>query len=243
VKLGVLDWGIGGIDAWRRLTRALPGHDYVYVSDAGFTPYGKVAPALLCARVQQLAERMAVDALVIACNAASTIIDELDLAIPVVGVIAPGIRLVEMLGIPTIGIMGGERTIAAGIHERAFTNAGRRVVAVACQPLSAHVEAGRLDGPEVLRDLVPRLAELGGVDATLLACTHYPALLPVLTRLAPTMRWLDPIDLLVHECATRWPLIDDRRGTSRVSTTGSPDAMRAASQAAFGVALDIVNLL
>lgn len=247
MRLGVIDWGIGGLDAWRRLRRAMPEHDYVYWSDAGFTPYGKVPADALHERLRAIVESLGADAVVIACNAASTVLDG-DLGAPALGVIDPGVRLaLADHDARTIGVLGGDRTIASGLHAAALEAAGRRVVAIAAQPLSAHVEAGRLDGPELLADLAPRVAALAECDATLLACTHYPALAPVFERLAPRMRWLDPVDGLIADAVTRWgdasrasSASTPRAGTSIVGTTGDPHSMRSAALSAFGVALDAI---
>lgn len=243
-RIGVLDWGIGGVDTLMRLAARLPDRAFVYWSDSGFTPYGKVPAEALAARVREVARRMECTTLVVACNAASTVLDALELPVPVYGVIEPGIALAIASGATRIGILGGDRTIAAGLHARALAAAGRVPIPVAAQPLSAHVEAGRLDGPEVLADLVPLARQLADADAILLACTHYPALLPVFERVLPGRRWLDPVDRLVDDLVHA--MAGDRCAATEprfiVGTTGDPDATRTAAARAFGVALpDVVQ--
>lgn len=241
MRLGVIDWGVGGLDALRRLAVALPGVDLVYWSDAGFTPYGKVASDVLRERLCAVVARMGVDAAVLACNAASTVLadDDRALGVEALGVIGPGVRAALATDADPVGVLGGDRTIASGLHRAALEAAGRRVIAVAAQPLSAHVEAGRLDGPELLADLEPRLAALTPARTTVLACTHYPALGPVLARLDPGMRWLDPIDGLVADAVARWSGASGG-GTREVHTTGDPRAMRQAAAAAFGIELGAI---
>ena len=41
-KLAILDYGIGGLDIWRRLRARYPQLDTLYLSDSGFTPYGQL---------------------------------------------------------------------------------------------------------------------------------------------------------------------------------------------------------
>src|SRR6476661_1669802 len=100
VKLGILDWGIGGVGFYA-LTRArLPELPVVYWSDAGAVPYGKQAPADLARRLvtigRWLKREAGVTHLAIACNAASSVLPRIDLAdemLPeMTGVIAHGAR-------------------------------------------------------------------------------------------------------------------------------------------------------
>jgi len=236
--IAVLDWGIGGIATFMRLRAAMPNAALVYRSDAGFAPYGTVAPEVLAARIREVAfdldRRFGLAALVLACNAASTTVTQLSLPFPVFDVIAPGIELAldaHANGARRIGVIGGQRTIDAAVHTTALLAAGIAVTAIAAQPLSAHVEAGRLDGPELLADLTPALDALGEVEALLLACTHYPALAPVIARLRPGLVLLDPVDRLVSLVTTS--VTTSGNGSTWVETSGDPIATAAAALAAF----------
>ena len=236
--VAILDWGIGGIATLQRLRLVRPDLDLIYRSDSGFLPYGKVAEDALAARVQAVAldlhERFGIAALVLACNAASTIVGRLALPFPVFDVITPGVVMARAAAHEArVGIIGGQRTIDSHAHQRALPDVA--LVAVAAQPLSAHVEAGRLDGPELLADLVPIVEALGEIDALLLACTHYPALGPVLTRLRPTWRLLDPVHALVANVDSASP--ERGCGVLWAETSGDAIASAAAAEAAFGVAI------
>jgi glutamate racemase len=72
----------------------------------------------------------------------------------------------------------------------------------------------------------------------LLACTHYPALLPRLRELLPAMRWLDPVEELVEQLAAGLPAF--REGevplAPRMLTTGDPAASERTATLAFGAA-------
>lgn len=240
-RVGVLDWGIGGVDALARLRAARPDLDLVYHSDAGTTPYGRCSREALARRVADVADGLGVELVVVACNAASTVLDAV--RTPAVGVIEPGLRAALSTPYLGFGVIGGERTITSGVWEAPLRAAGRRVVARVAQPLSAHVEAGRTSGSEVEADLDVILAPLRGQEAAILACTHYPALRgPIAARL-PGTALLDPVDALVEEVLGRLGPSTGREGTLRVLTTGDPDAMRTSARAAFGVELGRIELL
>jgi glutamate racemase len=235
----VMDWGIGGVDTLQRLHGRVAA-DWVYLSDSGQPPYGLLSDEALQARIRAVAEAFAPDLLVVACNAASAALVPNLCAGRLVGVIAPGIALTLRQTAPgsRIGILGGRRTIEAGLHAEAFALAGRLPVARVAQPLSAHVEAGRLSGAELDADLLPLVAALADCDAVLLACTHYPALLPRLAELLPAMRWLDPVEELVEQLAAVQLVLGEGEvpRAPQMLTTGDAQASELAAKLAFGAA-------
>lgn len=270
----VMDWGIGGLATFAGLDERLPEVPLRYLSDSGFTPWGKVEADTLADRISALASPhlKADDLLILACNAASTVMDRLRLprGVDVMGVISPGTALLVRevsRGRRRLAILGGARTIASGAHrlglEALLSESGQMpavsLLELVAQPLSAHVEAGRLDGPALLDDLSPLIESLRdqGCEAALLACTHYPALLPVLLREAPGIDWLDPVsdplDGLLgqvarsgrFECQVRAPDAAELqepttdvlgpRPERTIATTGDPESTRRAAHAAFGL--------
>jgi glutamate racemase len=238
-RVVVMDWGIGGVDTLQRL-QARVGAEWLYLSDSGQPPYGLLDDEALQSRIRAVAATFAPDLLVVACNAASAALVPNLCACRLVGVIAPGIRLTlrQTASGERIGLIGGRRTIEAGLHAAALEAAGRRTRGLVAQPLSAHVEAGRLAGPELDADLLPLVAELADCDAVLLACTHYPALLPRLAELLPAMRWLDPVEELVEQLATGLPPLGEGVAATlpRMMTTGDAQASELAAKLAFGAA-------
>lgn len=242
MKLGLLDWGIGGVDLYRRVRARQPDLATVYWSDSGATPYGKLGRDALAARVAAVANALrahGVTHLVVACNAASTVIDHPLLAgagLPICGVIAPAIAATLASPARRVGVIGGRRTIRSGLYRRALLADGRRVQQRVAQPLSAMVERGELDGPNVRGELARILAPLSRVDALVLACTHYTALLAPIRELLPDAVMIDPAAATLARLARDWPL-DGPGGSDMFLTTGDPRAMQDAARLAFGVAL------
>jgi glutamate racemase len=74
----VFDSGLGGLTVFREVAKARPGARYLYVADDAFFPYGGRGEAELVARVGalmgELIETHRPDLIVIACNAASTLV-------------------------------------------------------------------------------------------------------------------------------------------------------------------------
>ena len=235
-RLGFLDWGIGGIGIFRAFRQRRPEVPVLYWSDTGATPYGRLPAAELTARVRRVLRAMVgqgVTHAVVACNAASTILPGLgEIGIPVMGVIEPAIAMVPLAFEGLLGVVGGARTIRSGLYRRALATPRREVIQRIAQPLSAHIEAGRVGTPAFERDLTRILAPLARVDAILLACTHYPSAREAFRRLAPRAALLDPAEAVVKTLVARWRL-PRGRGDLFV-TTGSPDEKGRAARTAWG---------
>jgi glutamate racemase len=241
--LGIIDWGIGGLGLVQALDRAAPGLPVLYWSDAGATPYGRMGVDELAGRlttvVGALAERGATE-VVLACNAASTVVGRLGgAALPVEGIINHGLASVpeELTG--QVGVIGGRRTIAAGHYRRGLARRGRVVLSRVAQPLSAHIEAGRTGSPAFLADLGRILAPLRRVDALVLACTHYPAATEWFAKALPHAVLIDPVEKLATAIAERHPQArgGGKLGMRTYLTTGDPDAMRRGADRAWGTCL------
>jgi glutamate racemase len=246
VSLAILDWGIGGIDFHARVRARHPDVPMIYWSDSGATPYGKLSREALAARVAAVAGALrdrGATRLVIACNAASTVLDHPVVAgagLPVSGVIAPAIAAALADPARRLGVIGGRRTIRSGLYRRALLAAGRRVCQRVAQPLSAMVERGELDGPALASELDRILAPLRRIDALVLACTHYTALLAPVRERLPGVRIIDPAAATLAE-VERSGWLSGHGGTDMFLTTGSPTATREAARLAFGARLPEVQ--
>jgi glutamate racemase len=254
--IGVLDWGVGGLGFIKVLRARHPDVRVVYWSDAGETPYGKLAAPALAARVREIAARLArrgVDRLVVACNAASTVLPRLGAPgisgvistaagpVQITGVIAHATRLALRARPRSIGVIGGQRTIRSGVYRRALAGGVPEIRQRVAQPLSARIEAGDLASAALERELRAILRPLRGIDTLLLACTHYPAIAPRIAAHLPGTHLFDPADELARWVGARW-LDGARTGRDVFLTTGSPAAMAKAARAAFGLGLSATRV-
>jgi glutamate racemase len=248
--LGLLDWGIGGLDLYTRIARHCPALDVTYLSDAGFTPYGKVDTPMLCARVEQALSWFAdrgVDLVVVACNAASTVLPLLTHAkLPVLGVIEPTLALLAKCRPDSVVVLGGQRTIESGAYTQALSRIGIPTHGVVAQPLSAFIEAGELSGPSFEAMLENICRAVTSVDTLVPACTHYIAALPKLIQLLNPQQLIDPASVTFSHLLRHYTPSLERHGSKterRVFTTGSPRLMADAAARAFGIALTHVHPL
>ncbi|HEV7699891.1 MAG TPA: aspartate/glutamate racemase family protein [Pyrinomonadaceae bacterium] len=236
-RLGIIDWGIGGVSIYKLVKMRMPGVAVTYFSDTGVTPYGKMGRRDLATRLDTVIEFLkgrGVTHIVIGCNAASTVIHDLrDHGVPILGMIEPAIRMTSKIRSRRLGLIGGRRTVVSGVHRRAFADRGIAVRQRIAQPLSALIESGDVSSDQ-LRSEVRRILEpLRNCSHILLACTHYPAVLPVLQAAVPNIRFLDPAEEVVNALGRQ--NIERDGGADEFLTTGDPRAMKKAASNAFGV--------
>ena len=256
----VLDWGIGGLASLYQLLASPLDRPVVYLSDSGYTPYGRVPHPELGARIEQLCAHFRPSALLVACNAASSALSpQLKLPPLTLNVIDAGVeeslkalyalddrRAVSDPRALRLGVIGGGATIKSGIYERALHERWRlqralEVKSVVAQPLSAHVEAGRLSGEALERDLRRICEELGAIDALTLACTHYPALSTRFKEALPKVHLIDPAAGFIEsacDALKKQVLSEAQRATKGAEltlyTTGDPEALSRAARLAWG---------
>ena len=191
--IGVFDSGLGGLTVLHALSDLLPDEDFLYVGDTARYPYGDKSPEQLRAYSTQIA-RFLCDAgaklLVVACNSATAAaLDHLRelLPVPVIGVVAPGLRAAATTSRTHRTLVIGTRVTATSrIYERTAEqlqfDLDLRVVA--CPDFVHLVEAGRTEGPEAEQVVTERLAPLltARVDSLVLGCTHFPLLARTISK-------------------------------------------------------------
>ena len=242
-KLGILDWGIGGISLYKLVKQRRPGMSVIYFSDTGATPYGKMSRSELAARLNSVIEFLktkGVTHLVIGCNAASTAIGDLaDHGIKIEGVIDAAVETAAKARPERLGLIGGRRTVVSGIYRRAFAERGIAVEQRVAQPLSGLIESGDVDSESLRYEAKRILAPIKNSSHILLACTHYPAIEKVLREyVSPRTRFIDPAAAAAARVA-RWKL--NGSGSDRFYTTGDAEQMKKSARLAFGVKIPKVT--
>ena len=215
-KILMFDSGLGGLTVYREVAAVRPQADYVYVADDAAFPYGAIEETALVARVgalmAELIEAHRPDLVVIPCNTASTIVLP-DLrkkfTVPFVGTV-PAIKPACAASVTRrVSVLGTEATV-----RREYTRALIRDYAGDCQVtlvgskhLAGYAEdelAGVPIGDAALREeIAPAFVDDGKrTDTVVLACTHYPLLLPRLRQLAPwPVNFIDPAPAIARRVA------------------------------------------
>jgi glutamate racemase len=234
--IGVFDSGLGGLTVVCEMLRHLPNERIVYVGDTAHVPYGgrplDEIRGFATAIVSFLVESAGCKAVVMACNISSAV--ALDRAVeqfpahPIVGMVRAGARAAaEMAGGGPIAVLATEGTVRSGAYARAIMGEapGTEVTSVPCPLFVPLVESGRLEGPDAEAAartyLDAAFASPEPARIVILGCTHYPFLLPTLTRIAgPEIAFVDPAGEAVRELACR---LDRAHLGAAAGTWGSPE--------------------
>jgi glutamate racemase len=203
----------------------------IYLSDTAAVPYGRMAASALRERVH-LATRFLRDRgathLVVACNAASTVLHGKAWVLPIVGMIDPALNTLRSLRPQCVGVLGGGRTIRSGLFRRHLRERGHHVIQRIAQPLSGHIERGSIGGETARMDLIKILRPLHSVDLVVLACTHYPAIAERLQTELPGVQLFDPSHA-VAGVVSAWLPATHGGDAFEALCTGDPAATRSAA--------------
>jgi len=201
-KLGVFDSGLGGLTVVKELKKKWPGVQIIYLGDTARVPYGTRSPETIIKFSLECAHFLAdkgVEKLIIACNTASAYAyEEIKKAvkIPVTEMISYGAA--GTVGSKNIGVVGTRATIKSGAYEREIrkVNPGVTITSVPTPLLVPLVEEGEISGELIEMAVKKSLRRLEGVDALVLGCTHYPVLVPVISKILPGVRLINPAEEL-----------------------------------------------
>jgi glutamate racemase len=204
LSIGIFDSGFGGLTVFKSIAQKLPQYNYIYLGDNDRSPYGdhsfETVYQFTLECVEWLFEQ-GCPLVILACNTASAKalrnIQQLDLPKKypnhrVLGVIRP---TAEVIGNFTktnhIGIMGTRGTVNSGSYPIEINNffPDIKVHQQSCPmwvPLienGEHINQGAdFFVTKYIQELMQQSEE---IDCILLACTHYPLLIPKIAAHLP----------------------------------------------------------
>jgi glutamate racemase len=182
--IGVFDSGLGGLTILKALKEFLPNEQFIYYGDTAHLPYGEKSAEALQSYVTDIAAFLKLKnckMMVVACNSASTVLDNVkDLSFDrgvIVDVIHP---IVDLIGNQTkfknIAIIGTRKTINSGLFDKAIHELNKDLILISRRTplLVPMIEEGFID-EQALFPIFKRYFD--GFESTELiipACTHYP---------------------------------------------------------------------
>lgn len=268
MKIGVFDSGYGGLSIFKSIHSRLPEYDYIYLGDNARTPYGgRSFEAILKFTTQGVRYLFSQDCklIIIACNTASAkalrSIQQkyMPPAFPdrrVLGIIRPSVEEIAASSHTRVVALwateGTVRSMSFAIELEKYAP-GIRLIQQACPLLVPLVEAGELQGPGVEHFVRKYWQQTAGqsaeIDALLLACTHYPLLLPPIRAIVPPgIRILVQADFVassLQDYLKRHPEIEtclSRNGTEAFCTTDHPDGFDQMAEIFLGRPVDSFNV-
>lgn len=191
--VALLDSGVGGLTVAKEIFRQLPHEKVVYFGDTARMPYGPRSQEQVRGYVYEIInflQTQEIKAIIIACNSATAAglhFYQERVALPLLGVIEPGIRAaLKQTKNNKIGVIGTTGTIKSGSYQKTVQRLAPEVelFSRACPLFVLIVENGLAASLETLKVAEVYLNPLkaAGIDTLILGCTHYPFLSDVIRR-------------------------------------------------------------
>jgi len=209
--IGVFDSGVGGLSVLRAIREQMPEESVIYFGDQGHIPYGP-RPMKQIQNFSEAITRFLLNKgakiIVVACNAASaaalTYLRQRFSDVSFVGM-EPAVKpAAEHTETGVVGVLATPATfqgaLYASVVER-FAN-GVKLLQDPCVGLVQQIEKGDLNGSatrKILEDaLYPMLEK--NIDTVVLACTHYPFVIPLIQEIAgEKVRVIDPAPAVARQ--------------------------------------------
>jgi glutamate racemase len=246
--IGIFDSGVGGLSVWREVARQWPHESTLYLADQAHVPYGpRPADEVRAYAEAIVTELLARDckAIVCACNTASAAalkqLRERHPDVPFVGM-EPAVKPAALhTKSRVVGVMATPGTLQGRMFMLAVERfgAGLTLVNQPCPGLVERVESGDVGSPAVaalLRELLAPMLK-AGADTIVLACTHYPFVLPLIRQVAGDgVQLIDPAPAVARHLGR----LLEQRGLAApaaaaarhaFATTGAAGALQAALRA------------
>jgi len=209
--IGIFDSGVGGLSILSQIRALLPNEDLIFLADQAHVPYGPRALHEVRTFAHSITDfllELHAKLIVVACNAASAAaLNDLRStfpSIPFVGM-EPAVKpAAASTQSQVVGVLATPATfqgkLFASVVERFANNV--TVLEKTLPGLVEQIEQGNLDGEktrEILEDGILPLLE-HGADTLVLACTHYPFIIPLLSELAgPDVQVIDPAPAIARQ--------------------------------------------
>jgi len=258
--IGIFDSGYGGLTVFKEIQKLLPTYDYIYLGDNARVPYGTRSFEAVYQFTKECVFKLfdlGCNLVILACNTASAkalrSIQQNDLPAgkKVLGVIRPTTESINTYtNSNEIGILATQGTVLSQSYPIEI-NKFHPTISVyqhACPFWVPLVENNEIDSEGaqyfVEKDIKELLQQSTSIDTVVLACTHYPLLLPVIQNYIPEGITILSQGKLVAESLVnyldRHPEVEkqcSKHGTLDFYTTDDPIDFEEKAEIFFGKAI------
>ncbi|MFZ4860634.1 glutamate racemase [Sphingobacterium sp. Mn56C] len=199
--IGVFDSGYGGLTVFKEIYKRLPQYEYVYLGDNARVPYGNRSFETVYEYTKECVFKLfeqGCNLVILACNTASAkalrSIQQQDLPAgkKVLGVIRPTTENIHLFTKSNkVGILATQGTVLSNSYKMEISKMHPEIEVFqqACPFWVPLVENNEIHGEGahffVKKDIEELLAKSPDMDTLVLACTHYPLLLPLIEQYTP----------------------------------------------------------
>jgi glutamate racemase len=255
--IGIFDSGYGGLSVFKEIKKKLPKYDYIYLGDNARIPYGTRSFETVYEFTKQCVFKLfelGCNLVILACNTASAkalrSIQQNDLppGKKVLGVIRPTTEIVkEFTKTNHVGILATTGTVKSESYKIEINKFYPEIEVFQhdCPFWVPLVENNEIDteGAKyfVEKDIHQLLKQSLDIDTIVLACTHYPLLLPVIQQFVPDHIKIISQGPLVAKSLKKYldvhhdiELKSSKNGTMKFYTTDDPLDFESKAEIFFG---------
>ena len=215
MRIALFDSGIGGLTVLSHARRVLPSEEFLFFADRDHVPYGTKSVPVVRGYVREafrfLVERQKADAIVVACNTATSVaVDEMRrlYEVPIIGMEPAVKKALDRDGEHRVLVTATPITINGDKLRRLVSahDAKNLVDLLALPRLVEFAERREFVSPRVEEYLWSALApyDLMKYSAIVLGCTHFNYFKDTLRRILPkTVGFVDGSEGTVEELARR----------------------------------------
>lgn len=240
--IGVFDSGVGGTSIWKAINTLLPNEDTIYLADSANAPYGpkgEDAITKLCIKNTEYLLSRGCKLIVVACNTATTnAIKYLrdHYRVPFIG-IEPAIKPAALqTKTHAIGILATKGTLSSALFSKTAVEFASHVTVIEQkgEGIVPLIENGAINSEEMktlLKGFLQPMIE-ANIDYLVLGCTHYPYLIPLLSKLLPErVKIIDSGEAVAKQTKVvleRNNLLNSQTvsGTFKFYTNGKPEVLK-----------------
>jgi len=193
--IGIFDSGLGGLIAFKEISKILPEYSYLYLGDTLRSPYGGRSQEAVYEFTEKAVDflfKKGCKLVIVACNTASSeslrklqqeYLPKLkDKSKNILGVVRPiAEEAAEISKTKRIGVVGTKATVTSNVYEIELQNLDKKIKVFqkTCPLLVPLIEENHSNRPETKKILKNYLRVLknDNIDTLILGCTHYPILL------------------------------------------------------------------
>ena len=232
MKVGIFDSGMGGLSVLYRAMKMMPGIDYIYYADKKNVPYGEKTEERVKEFVDEIIRFLIakdVDAIVIACNTATSVATKEyreEFQVPIIGM-EPAVKkaVEEYKEIPGRVLVAATPITIAGDKLLQLVDRvddGGQVDLIALPQLVRFAENGEFESEQVVESLKESLKgyPVDTYKAVVMGCTHFNYFKENYKKIFPqTTKYVDGVEGTLRQLIRRLPceLTEDHlKGTGTV---------------------------
>ncbi len=206
--IGLFDSGVGGLSVLKAIVQNNINEDFIYFGDTKNVPYGTKTKEQILSYTHDIMRFFIdkhVDIAIMACNTSSALVyEELNKEFsnkikicPLIQNAAPYFKNENN----TIGVISTNATAKSHAYTKEILkyNSSAKIVELECQKFVEIVEK-RLYNDTSSIEYIKNKAEFlkqSACKKVILGCTHFPYLVPILTKFAPDIEFIDPANYLI----------------------------------------------